>query len=167
MPDWDESKKFTYESIRMLVVVILGFIATISIVQPRENSVGHSSFLEKEKIRIKKEVVDDFLRTSYLYASSVYKVMSNDTGLNKNKETELYELTYRNYRVDLNRMIVYFKIKKSIEHYSLVKKSTNLKYKLRQMYLNKTNRKDWEKLRSNFKLVNNEIAELALRSIGL
>lgn len=167
MPDWDESKKFTYESMRMLVVVIIGFIATISIVQPWESSVNHSSFLEKEKIRIKKEVVDDFLRTSYLYASSVYKVMSNDTDLDKNKEAELYELTYRNYRVDLNRMIVYFKIKKSIEHYSLVKKSTNLKYRLRQMYLNKTNKKDWGKLRANFKSVNNKIAELALKSIGL
>ena len=167
MSDWDEEKKFKYETIRILLLTVFGFIATIVIIQPFENSTEKDSFLVKEKVRIKKEVVDDFLRTSYLYASSVYKVMSNDTGLGKKKEIELYELTYRNYRVNLNRIILYFEIKKSADHYSLIKKGNELRFKLRQMYLNKTNRKGWKEIRLNFKTTNNEIARLALRSIGL
>ena len=167
MSGWDDRKKFKYETIRFLSFAVLGFIATIVIVQPFENSAEKDSFLVKEKVRIKKEVIDDFLRTSYLYASSVYKVMSNDTGLDKEKEIELYELTYRNYRVDLNRMILYFEVEKSVKHYSLVIKGNELRFKLRQMYLNKTDQKGWEEIRLNFKSINNKIAKLALRAIDL
>ena len=167
MSGWDDRKKFKYETFRFLSFAVLGFIATIVIVQPFENSAEKDSFLIKEKVRIKKEVIDDFLRTSYLYASSIYKVMSNDTGLDKEKEIELYELTYRNYRVDLNRMILYFEVEKSVKHYSLVIKGNELRFKLRQMYLNKTDRKGWKDVRLNFKSTNNEIAKLALRAIDL
>ena len=167
MSDLTEKEKFKYETIRMFVITILGFIATVFIVQPWESNTKYSAFLEKEKILIKKEVVDDFLKTSYLYASSMYKVMSHDTGLNKQIEIELYESNYRKYRVNLNRIILYFKIEKLSKHNSLVKKSNDLRYKLRQMYLDKNNKKDWNKLRNKFKSTNNEIAKLALRAIGL
>ncbi len=167
MSTWNDREKFKYETARIIILAFLGFIAAILIVQPFENSANKDSFIVKEKIRIKKEVADDFIRTSYLYASSVYKVMSNDTDLDIAKEAELYELSYRNYRVDLNRMILYFEIKDSEKHYSLVKRADDLRFKLRQMYLNEIDRKDWKKLRFSFKSINNEIAKLALRSIGL
>jgi hypothetical protein len=167
MSSWSESKKFKYESVRILVFSVLGFIATISVVQPWESRANYSSFLAEEKMRIKTEVVDDFLKTSYLYASSIYKVISNDTDLPKREEAEMYESNYRNYRVNLNRIILYFKIEESATHYSLVQKSNKLRYKLRQIYKNEINVRDWRKIRADFKLANNEIAELALRSIGL
>lgn len=167
MSNWDESHKFKYESIRMLVIAIAGFLAAITIVQPWENSVEYSSFLEKEKIRIKKEIIDSFLKTSYLYSSSIYKVMSNDSDLSRNDEVKLYESNYRKYRVNLNRIIIYFKLDESKNHYSLVKRSNHLRYKLRQMYKNEIDKKDWEILRYQFKSTNNKIAKLALHSIGL
>jgi len=167
MSDLTEREKFKYETIRIIVIAILGFMATVWIVQPWENDTNYSSFIEKEKILIKKKVVDDFLKTSYLYASSIYKVMSNDTDLNKKTEIELYESNYRNYRLNLNKIILYFETEKTPKHDSLIKKSNDLRYKLRQMYLNKLDRTNWKKVRYEFKSTNNEIAKLALRAIGL
>lgn len=167
MSVWSERDKFFYETIRIFVVATLGFLATVWIVQPWESTTKYSSFLEKEKALIKKEVVDDFLRTSYMYSSSLYKVMSDDTGLDKKAEIELYESTYRNYRVDLNRIILYFDIENNPKHLSLIEKSNNLRYELRKMYLNIIKRKNWIEKRTEFKAVNNKIAKLALRSIGL
>ena len=166
MSKWTDKEKFKNETLRILLLAIMGFIATIVIVQPFKDTAENDSFVIKEKIRIKKEVIDSFLKTSYLYSSSIYKVLSAVPKPSK-EQIKIYESSYKEYRVDLNRMILYFNIKKFKKHHYLVLESNNLRYKLRQIYNKRVKNKNWKILRNEFKEKNNEIARLALKAIGL
>jgi len=165
MKEWSEAKKFSYESIRMLVLAILGFLATFIIVQPWENKIDEEVFLKQEYIKIKNEVITSFLKTSYVYSSSIYKVLF-EKGTLDDDTIAVYELSYNNYRVDLNRMILYFRIRESREYYALVTKSNELRYKLRQIYNGEVDSKGWRLIRTEFIISNNKLAEIALKSIA-
>jgi len=163
----DERNKFIWDTVRAIIFAVGAYIATVTIIQPFEKIEKQKMLLSNESLQIQARVIDNFLSTSSLYASSIYRVMSNTSGLSEAKKIEMYEIFYINYRDEKTKISTYFKMEESKKSEALLKKSNYLAFQLWQMYLNKIDRSNWEKLRRDFKKSNQKIAQFALETVGL
>ena len=190
--NWSERKKYLMESIRMIVFGIIGFIAINIIASNFKSKSDYQAFINQERIKLKKDVIDSYLVNSYLYTSLLHDVLNEEQGEDIDKFEEQFDL----YRNDLNKMMVYFgdkvdiKIKSVNDQLKLLKPSieSQIRYYERKKlespnnenlnyarieeskFLNNARIEESKFLnnaREKLKSLNNETAEAALIEIGL
>jgi len=164
--NWSDAKKFKYETLRNIVFIITGLMGTSVVIEPWRDSSEHFIFLQRENIRYKQVVVNDFFNDSYFYYSSINEVLLSD-GMVSKQDVDKYELHYDKYRNSLNKIINIFDMREQSKYLILLDEADDIRYKLRKMYKNELKKDGFKGLRYRFKVINNRIANMALASIGL
>ena len=98
---WSENQKFWAETLRIAIFGLIGFLAINFIAEDFKKKTEYEAFLGQERIKLKKDVVDDFLKSSYNYTLVLYDI------LNEDRDSSIKE-QYDIYRIDQNRMKAYF-----------------------------------------------------------
>ncbi|HCS27803.1 MAG TPA: hypothetical protein DIW43_10130 [Spongiibacteraceae bacterium] len=156
---WDEKKKFKAETYRTILFAIAAFIAAQILIEPLKSEREYHALLNKNLLEQRKEVVDSFLKSSYIYTSITYDVLNGET----EKEYIWKGEAYDNYRSDLNRILVYYG--DGLE--PKIKEAKSINEKLYKHFKEEYPLMDWKVTRRELKATNNSISRVALLKIGL
>lgn len=119
MSDGFEQQTFRHETVRTIAFSAIGLVVTWYVLGRLDTQGQRAAHLDKERLRIKQEVIDDFLNASYSYSSESYDVMDDsqrsgeaipDDRSKWNCKLDAWDTVhYQLYRRQLNRLKTYFK----------------------------------------------------------
>ena len=72
MADWTEQKKFYYESIRAIIFGASAALVAHLVLKPHEQTIVHKYDVERARLELRKNVIDDYLTTTSNYLSVPY-----------------------------------------------------------------------------------------------
>ena len=72
-----EKEKFWYETIRAILFGIAGFIGVYFLAVAFAHNKGYQTYIDQEKIQIRKQVIDEYMKESYKYTSLLYDVLNS------------------------------------------------------------------------------------------
>lgn len=158
---WSEEKKFIFETLRTIFFAVGAFVASLFIAESIRSQSAYDAFLQRERIALKKEVIDSMLVLNFTYSTLYFdKVQGRGDG-------ESLEKSYDDLRNNLNRASVYF----GDETDSLIEEAVEiLRLDMRPLKFEGIpveRRSEYNKKRKDLKTRINKIAESALREIEL
>ena len=139
-------------NVRVILSGIIGFFAINFVAEDFKSKTEYEAFLGQERIKLKKEVVDDFLKSSYTYTLVLYDILNQD-------RDESIKGQYDIYRIDQNRMKTYFG-----NEVDIMIKSIDEQLLVINQFRKPSN---WIDERNKLKTLNNLAAEAALSKLGL
>lgn len=151
-----EKEKFWYETIRGILFGIAGFIGVYFLAVTFAHNKAYQTYIYQEKIQIRKQVINEYIKESYKYTSLLYDV------LNSRRKDDILDIDtqYDRYRVAMNSMKIYFGSRVDNEINDINKE-----------FIPKLNprrpAKNWKHIRNKLKDKNLKVCELALEELGL
>ena len=139
-------------NVRVILSGIIGFFAINFVAEDFKSKTEYEAFLGQERIKLKKEVVDDLLESSYTYTLVLYDILNKD-------RDESIKGQYDIYRIDQNRMKTYFG-----NEVDIMIKSIDEQLLVINQFRKPSN---WIDERNKLKTLNNLAAEAALSKLGL
>lgn len=166
---WSKKQLFWAETLRTVILAILGALLAFIILKPFENKTAYEGEINKKKLELKNEVIHDFLGVSYAYTSEVYDVLKCDSVKEKarceNLKKEINK-KYDIYRKEQNRMRVYFEEVEEIG--KLIDSQEIILDELKNCFSSPNDMfysdRDYRK---SLKKLNNSTAKCALRSLKM
>jgi hypothetical protein len=158
MADWTEQKKFYYESIRAIIFGASAALVAHLVLKPHEQTIVHKYDVERARLELRKNVIDDYLTTTSNYLSVPYSSCVDKL------RTEPYGAsTYDQYVAARYKMDAYFSPKLD----ELLKKSNSIDQELRACDDSDDGRTKFDELRNRIRDSNRNIAKNALASLNL
>lgn len=151
-----EKEKFWHETIRSILFGIAVFVFVYIIAVIFAHNKDYQAFIDQEKIRIREQVIDEYMFESYKYTSLLYDV------LNDHRENDKIDIDtqYDKYRIAMNRIKIYFG--------SRIDNEIN---EINKEFMPRLNPrrpdKNWKDIRNKLKDKNFKVCELALEELGL
>jgi hypothetical protein len=164
MAKWDDSQKFTAETVRTIVLAVIGAIAAVIVLKPAENSVDYAAELDKTKLSIRSRVVDEFLTASYQYTAVAYDACGGDPEAMKKFRGGSVDA----FRTARNRLVVYFDGGETFgSQLAAVDEATAALKELCISNVTPTAKDQWEVVRQRLRGADNDLAIAALKSLAL
>lgn len=135
---------------------IAGFIGVYILAVAFAHNKEYQTYIDLEKIKIREQVIDEYMKESYKYTSLLYDTLNSG----KKDDTNDIDAQYDKYRIAMNRMKIYFGSRIDNEINDINKE-----------FIPKLNpygpAKSWKHLRNELKDKNLKVCELALNELGL
>lgn len=155
---WDEKRKFMAETIRTVVFAVAGAIIAYLILDPIKAKSAYQAQIDREKLIIKTQLVNEFLNKSFMYVS-----IAADAYNHKEPQTTLYNgSVYDNYSDLRNRMEIYFSGKIFNQLVATDKLNDSMRNNMDKLPFDQ-----WQVIQQRFKKQNNIIAREALNQLEM
>lgn len=157
---WDDRTKFIAETVRTIVLGILGALAVLIAVKPWEANLAYNAEVEKARLTLSAKVVDDFLAAAYLYTSVAYDACSGNADAQRRYQGELFD----RFRAAQNRLSIYFASEPTVQV-----RGNNLQDKTQVLFeacKSGASKDTWEAARLELKAASNSLAQEALNALG-
>lgn len=152
MATWDDAKRFHAETVRTLVLAVVGAVAGLLIIQPWQDR-------SKTALETRAKVIDEFLIASQKHFFVVFDACRSLSGTDL--EVRLRADTFREYTLVSRRLQMFFNDKRLLD----LAKRTEDHWK--ELVSACTSKGDWLPPLRAFDRGNNDLAHVALRQLKL
>jgi hypothetical protein len=161
-PAWSDGKKYWMETCRTVVLAVLGGIAAIQLLKPREQKIAFAGEVLSTKLRIRADAIEQFTAASYAYTVAAYKACKYplDKGAMDSFETNQNE----------QRTLARMRLERSFDLVPLthsLRDIDNVADSLHRMCRSSAPYDTWNDLRRELQRKNADVAGVAWRALEL
>ena len=165
MDDWNTKTKFWAETLRIIIIGIIGGWIAHTYLDPQkrnaEATVRYKAELAKQKLVIQTKIIDEFFDLSYSYTTNIYDLLNKEEDVDKDKIESFYD----DYRSVQNLVGIYFKDLDSVDiKLKKIEQTTNALFKYTKDKLSV--REQWNPVRDELKRQNNELGVYILKELN-
>ncbi|MEM6686047.1 MAG: hypothetical protein AAF617_09715, partial [Bacteroidota bacterium] len=137
MKDWNEQTKFWAETLRIIILAVVGGFIAFTWLDPNERKkeyeLNYEAEIDKQKLLIRTDVIDSFFKSSYMYTSILHDRLDGE-----DVDSDEFEKVYDDYRSQQNLIKIYFQNIKDVDtKLSEIKALTDKLFDLRKDSLRK------------------------------